>query len=163
MTYSSFFHKHPLLCFNMVSSEVAAAILAPGCQVSEEPSPWFALRRGPSVLLHVASLRWKLHRAGGEKSALARLHKQAFDWANQSGSSSLGPLPRKHSSEGVSPYPCALAERSQYYQCATFTQSPPLSPLPLPLPLPPPPLVRACSVGPLPPPPPRARRAPSPS
>lgn len=79
----------------MVPFEVVASILAAGCQVSGELSPWLALRRGPSVLLHVASLRWKLHRAGGEKSALARQHKWAFDWANQSGSSRLGPLAQK--------------------------------------------------------------------
>lgn len=54
-----------------------------------------------------------------------------FYWANQSGSPGLGPLPRKHSLEGVSPYPCALAERSQYYHCTVLTLSPPLS-FPLP-------------------------------
>lgn len=152
--------KRPLICFNTVSSEVVASILAAGCQVSGELSPRLALRRGPSVLLHVASLRWKLHRAGGEKSALARQHKRAFDWANQSGSSRLGPLPRKHSSEGVSPYPCALAERSQYYQCATFTLSPPLSSPPPPPP--PSPLVRARSLCPPPSNPPHRRPTTSP-
>lgn len=58
---------------------------------------------------------------------MARLHKRAFYWAHQSGSPWLGPLPRKHSSEGVSPYPCALAERSQYYHCTALSLSPPLS------------------------------------
>lgn len=67
-----------------------------------------------------------------EKSALAQLHKRAFYWENQSGSPELGPLPRKHSLEGVSPYPCALAERSQYYHCTALTLSPPQPP-PTPL------------------------------
>lgn len=90
-------------------------------------SPLFALRRGLSMLFNVVSLWWELYWAGWEKSALARLHKPAFDWANQPGSPGLGPLPRKHSSEGVSPYPRALAERSQYYHCTALTLSPPLS------------------------------------
>lgn len=90
-------------------------------------SPLFALRRGLSVLFNVVSLWWEQYWAGWKKSALARLHKPAFDWANQPGSPRLGPLPRKHSSEGVSPYPCALAERSQYYHCTALTLSPPLS------------------------------------
>lgn len=79
------------------------------------------------MLFNVVSLWWELYWAGWEKSALARLHKPAFDWANQPGSPGLGPLPRKHSSEGVSPYPRALAERSQYYHCTALTLSPPLS------------------------------------
>ncbi len=65
---------------------------------------------------------------------MAQLHKQAFYWANQSGSPGLGPMPRKHSLERVSPYPCALAERNQYYHCTALTLSPLLS-----FPLPPPP------------------------
>lgn len=58
---------------------------------------------------------------------MAQLHKWAFYWANQSGSPRFGLLPRKHSLEGVSPYPCAWTERSQYYHYPALTLSPPLS------------------------------------
>lgn len=83
--------------------------------------------RGLYVGVTVVSPLWELQRAGWGKSALAQLHKRAFYCANQSGSPRLGPLPRKHSLEGVSPYPCALAERRQYYHCTALTLSPLLS------------------------------------
>lgn len=79
------------------------------------------------MLVNVVSPQWELHKAGWEKSAMAQLHKWAFYWANQSGSPRFGPLPRKHSLEGVSPYPCAWTERSQYYHYPALTLSPPLS------------------------------------
>lgn len=126
--------KDKILFFNVVRFSTIASILTLHFQIGGVLSPRLALRRGLSVLFHVVSLRWKLYRAGWEKSALARQHKRAFDWPNQSGSSGLGPLPRKHSLEGVSPYPCALAERSQYYQRAAFALSPPLSSPPPPSP-----------------------------
>lgn len=79
------------------------------------------------MLVNVVSPQWELHKAGWEKSAMAQLHKWAFYWANQSGSPRFGLLPRKHSLEGVSPYPCAWTERSQYYHYPALTLSPPLS------------------------------------
>lgn len=90
-------------------------------------SPSFALSSLFYMLVNVVSPQWELHKAGWEKSAMAQLHKWAFYWANQSGSPRFGPLPRKHSLEGVSPYPCAWAERSQYYHYPALTLSPPLS------------------------------------
>lgn len=101
----------------------------------------------PHVLSEGVSACWLMwfpcsgswSRLVGEKSASAQLHKRAIYWESQSGSPGSGPLPRKHSLEGVSPYPCAPAERSQYYHCTALTLSPPLSfSLPLPAALSPP-------------------------
>lgn len=62
-----------------------------------------------------------------KKQTLAQPHKRAFFWANQSDSPRAGPLPRKHSLEGGSPYLCTLTERNQYYHSHSLAlSSPPL-------------------------------------
>lgn len=57
-----------------------------------------------------------------------QLHKWAIYWTNPSNSLGLGPLPRKHSLDRISPYPRLhmQTERGQYYHCPTLTLVHPL-------------------------------------